>query len=200
MAMGPAKTLLHQGNPLRSDARWEFVLIEGILALGIGLYILLAETHAQRDIVLLIGVFLLFDGLSRALAGFRLQKENDPQSSFLLIRSGIGIATGLIVVLNRFAEFMGIDAARIVASLGLIGMGITTIVGVAMARDERGIQPGAMAGAFLLVLWGAVMFYQVSNDDFATDLLGWTAIVVGAGLCGFALYRRRSEGEIARKL
>jgi ABC-type transport system involved in cytochrome c biogenesis permease subunit len=100
-------------------------------------------------------------------------------------------------VINRFTEFMGLDAARIVAGLGLIGMGIATVMGVAAMREERGMQVGAMAGGVLLALWGAVILYYVANDDFATDLLGWTAVIVGVGLCAFALYRRRSEATVS---
>jgi uncharacterized membrane protein HdeD (DUF308 family) len=189
--MSSVKTFATKGNPFRSDLAWWVVAAIGAIALAVGIYIVTASASAHRDITFVIGAFLLVNGLGYALAGIKARSRTDPMMTFLLVRAGIGIATGLIVVINRFADFMGLDAARVVNGIGLVGMGLVSIIGVAMTRDDLGIRVGAIIGALVLCAWGVVILYQVANDTTSTDLLGWIAIAVGAVYLAIALLRWR---------
>ena len=64
-----ATAVLKKANPFRSDISWQMVLIQGIAAVAIGLYALLAEESARQTVVFLIGLFLLVNGLLMAWAG-----------------------------------------------------------------------------------------------------------------------------------
>ena len=195
--MSRAATYAKKTNPFRSDLAWWAVATIGVIALAVGIYILTAPESANQNIVFIIGAFLLVNGFGYALAGIRGRSGTNPMSSFLLIRAGIGIATGLIVVINRFADFMGLDPARVVNGIGLLGVGLVTIAGMALTRDEMGLRIGAVVTAFALCAWGVVIIYQVANDSTSNTLLGWIAIIAGAIYLAIAAIRWRREAAPA---
>ncbi|MDQ3656686.1 MAG: hypothetical protein M3457_16630 [Chloroflexota bacterium] len=191
--MGQARSFIHKSNPFRPDTTWPVVLIQGMLALGIGLYALLAENSARHIIVLLNGLHLAWEGLTDRGDG------GDGMDRYRLLRAGIGIATGLIVVADHFRDFIGLDALRVVAGIGLIGIGVITLIGTVATREELGWRIAALASAVLLAAWGVVVLYQASNDSRASEFIGWSAIAIGVAMIAIAGYRRqRSLGAPAR--
>jgi uncharacterized membrane protein HdeD (DUF308 family) len=187
------QTLVQKANPLRSDVSWQWNLIQGLVALGVGLYTLLAEDSAWRNIVFVIGLFLLVNGVIYALEGIRSRNAEDPLLRFRLIRAGMGIATGLAVVIDRFTDFLSLDAARVIAGIGLVGMGLVTLAGLIMVRENAGVRIGTVLSAVLLAVWGGIILYQSTTDDSMTRWLGWIAIVAGVAILGLAWYRRQSS-------
>jgi len=197
--MSEARSFVHRGNPFRSDTTWRVVLIQGLLALGIGLYALLAEESARHTIVLLIGLFLLLNGLHLAWEALTDSGNGgDDMDRYRLVRAAIGIVTGLIVVIDRFQDFISLDAARVVAGIGLIGMGIVTLIGIVATREALGWRIAALGSAVLLAAWGGVVLYQASNESGASEFIGWGAIAIGVAMIAIAGYRRqRSPGDTA---
>jgi uncharacterized membrane protein HdeD (DUF308 family) len=190
--METKRSFVQRSNPLRSDISWELILVQGLIVLGIGIYALTAEDSARRNIVFVIGLFLLVNGLMYAVGGLRERGASGTMAQFRLIRAGISIVTGLLVVLDRFVDFMGVDPARVVAGIGLVGIGIVSLVGIVMAREAGELFPfGAIASAILLALWGVVILYQATTDDSMTRLLGWVAVIAGVALLGLAWFRRQ---------
>lgn len=182
--------VLRKGNPLRSELNWQVILVEGLIAVGIGLYAVLAQANAHRNIIFLTGVFLLINGLSHAFGGLR-RSSADPMARYRLLRAGIGIATGLIVVIDRFADLMSVNSARIVLAIGLLGIGLVTLIGLVTVRGEVERRMVGLVIAVLFIVWGAVVLYLVSIDSSSAGPLGWAAIVVGVLLVLLALYRRQ---------
>ena len=188
--MDQAKDTLRKSNPLRSDISWPIILVQGSVALGIGLYALLAEENARKNLVFLIGLFLLANGVFSAVGGLR-RHATSRMAPYQLLRAGIGLATGAIVVINRIAEFMSLDSARVVIGIGLLGIGCVTIIGLVAVRKEKRFRPVAFVGPLLLVVWGFVCLYQVANDKTSVTFLGWTAVIIGVALLALALFRRQ---------
>jgi len=190
--MGEARSFVRRGNPFRPDTTWQVVLIQGLLALGIGLYALLAEESARHTIVLLIGLFLLLNGLHLAWEALTDRGHGgDDMDRYRLMRAAIGIVTGLIVVIDRFQDFMSLDSARVVAGIGLIGIGIVTLIGILATREALGWRIAALGSAALLAAWGVVVLYQASNDSNASEFIGWGAIAIGVAMIAIAGYRRQ---------
>jgi uncharacterized membrane protein HdeD (DUF308 family) len=189
--MNRSIAIAKRGNPFRSDLSWYVILIEGVIAGGIGLYALLAPDRARRTIVLLIGLFLLLNGIGYAYRQLRSRDLADPLAQFQLLRAGIGIATGLLIVINRISEFMGLNTSRVVAGIGLIGIGAVTLIGLIMMHDEIEVRIPAFATAVGLIVWGIVLLYQANQDAGTSKLLGWFALVIGIALIALALLRRQ---------
>jgi uncharacterized membrane protein HdeD (DUF308 family) len=193
-----AKSLAMKANPLRAEMSWPIILIEGLVAGGIGLYALLAEDNARRNLLFLIGAFLLLNGLGYAFRQFQSRGSYNPMATFQLLRAGIGITVGLLVVIDRISDFMGADATRVVLGIGLLGIGLVTLAGMLLVRDEVAFRTGALISALLLSAWGIIMLYQASSDTSSTRLLGWMAIIVGGGLIGLAIFRWQRSQPAAR--
>lgn len=193
------KVVERHANPLKSETSWQVILVEGLIALGIGLYALLAADSARRNIVLLVGLFLLLNGLVHAYGLLTQPTTGDPMARFRLLRAGIGVVTGLLVVVNRFAEFMSLNAARFVLAIGLLGIGLVWLVGLIVVREDVERRLSGLVVAALLVIWGAFVLYLASMDTSSSRLIGWGALIVGAGLILFAVYRRsRAAAALAR--
>ncbi len=187
--MDRTKDVIYKGNPLRAGISWQFIAAEGAVAIAIGLYSLLAEASAQKNIVFLIALVLLGNGIYYAATSLRSGGLIDKRAQFRLIRAGIGISTGLLVVINRFVDFMGINPARVVLGIGLVGIGVVTLAGLVVTREESEIRIGAVVTAMLLTFWGLVTLYQASQDSSATRFFGWATLIIGIALLGFAFFR-----------
>ena len=185
------KSAALKGNPFRADISWQLLAIEAVAALAVGIYALMDDASAHRNVITLIGIYLLVDGLSCAYGEVSSSEPVSMRDKFRLIRGGIGMSMGTIVVLERLFGFMDLNATRIVIGLGLIGIGLVTVFGAIAGREESQLRLGGIGIALLLALWGIVVLYQANNGSDSMTLFGWVAIVVGIGLAGLALLRWR---------
>jgi uncharacterized membrane protein HdeD (DUF308 family) len=190
-----ARSFARKGNPLRADISWPVILIEGLVVGAIGVYALVSESSARRNLLFLIGAFLLIDGIAFALEHYRSRGANDPMTSFRLLRAGISIAVGLIVVFDRFVDFLDTNPIRVILGLGLIAIGLIALIGMFLTREETELRFGALISAILLGALGLLLLYQASEDTDSIRTLGWAAIIAGGGLIGVALYRRQRSRQ-----
>jgi uncharacterized membrane protein HdeD (DUF308 family) len=188
------ESLIKKSNPLRSDLRWEFVLIQGVLAVAIGLYALFASESARNNIVLLIGLFLLINGLTLAIGTIR-RGASDPMAQFRLLRAGFAVATGLIVVLNRLFDFMDVNPTRVIAGIGLLGIGVISLAGIIVNWGKLPMNTAAVVAALLFSIWGISSIYQAANDANSSRIIGWVALVIGGGLIALAFMRRQGAAQ-----
>lgn len=190
--MEQTSSLLAKSNPLRKGLRWEWVGIQGVIAVAIGLYALLAEESARRNIVLGIGIFLLINGIGTAIGGIRRTGIENTIVEYRMIGSGMGIATGLLVICNRIWDFWDIKSDRIVLGVGLLGVGLVVLIGLIVLMDRSNFSLPTLGMPLLLALWGAASIYQASNDTNSNRLIGWAALLIGVLLLGLAYMRRQS--------
>ena len=138
-----------------------------------------------------IGGFLALALGPEGIGGIRRGSSTDPMQQFRLIRAGIGISTGLIVVINRFPDFTSLNSVRVVVGIGLLGIGIVSLVGIIVLMDNVQINMSAIGAALLLAVWGAASLYQARSDTSSSRLIGWAALIIGGALIGLALLRRQ---------
>jgi len=193
MDIEQSKAVLVKSNPLRADLPWLVILSEGIIIGGIGLYAVLAEESAQRNIVFLIGVFLFLNGISAIYAAVRDRRELDSMTPFSYFRAGVALSTGTIVIVNRFNEFMSLKAARTIVGAGLISIGIVAILGLIAISRTTEFRPAAYVLPAILTILGVVAIYQAANDNNTSKLIGWVALLIGIGLVGLAFLRRQQQ-------
>jgi hypothetical protein len=188
-----SKAVFKKSNPVRADLPWTVILIEGLVLGGIGIYAVVAEESAQRNIVFLIAAFLVLNGLSAILAAIRDRRELSIMTPFNYFRSGIALATGTIVAANRFTTFMEINAARVCVGVGLIFIGAVAIVGLVVASKQTDFRPAAYVIPLVLTVLGIVVVYQAANDRNSSKLIGWVFIAIGVGLVAIGIYRRQQQ-------
>jgi uncharacterized membrane protein HdeD (DUF308 family) len=195
--MDQTKDVINRSNPLRKNLRWEWIALQAAIAIGIGLYALLAEDSARRNIVFAIGAFLLVNGVGTALGGLKRAGTENTIVEYRLIGAGMSIATGAIVVLNRIWDFQSLKADRVVLGIGLLGVGLIVLIGIAVLRDTGNINLQTVGFPLLLVIWGVASIYQASNDASSSRIIGWVALIIGLLLVGLAFLRRQATATPA---
>lgn len=193
-----AKSALSQVRPWRKGMPWWVVVIEGVIALGIGVYIL-TQPVAGSQIVFLLALYLLIVSAERALLGFR---ELIPQSIVAerMLRAGIGLTVGLIIVLDSWQPFMTSPAPVVILSLGWLLTGAIAIWEWVAARSVLGLGLGALISPVVSSLFGLLMLLsRLSLSGFVLQALGILAAVAGVALLGygFLLYRKSSAPSLS---
>jgi uncharacterized membrane protein HdeD (DUF308 family) len=186
-----AKSMLSQVRPWRQGMAWWIVLIEGLIVLGIGIYVL-TQAAAGAQIVVLLAAFLLITSVERAINGFR---ERIPPAILAerMLRSGIGLTVGLIIVLNNWQNFMTPTAAVVILSLGWLLTGAVGIWEWVTAREEMGFGLGALIMPAISTLFGLLMLgSRLALGGFVLQWVGILAVVAGIALLGYSfwLYRQ----------
>ena len=185
-----AKSALRQVRPWRAGMAWWIVLVEGLIALGIGIY-LLTSANAGKHFVLLLGLYLLVAHVERAIMGFRARIPAAILAERML-RAGIGLTVGLIIVVDAMIPFMNSPAPLVILSLGWLLIGAIGIWEWASARGELGLGLGALVFPIVSALFGLLMLAsRLALGPFILQALAIVAIVAGVALLGYAfmLYR-----------
>jgi uncharacterized membrane protein HdeD (DUF308 family) len=188
-----AQSLATQHAPWRKGLGWPILAIEGAVALGIGIYILVATDDARDIIRQLIAVVLLIQAFLHTLAGFRNREL--PVAPFHVLRGGIGMTVGVIVLLENFSDYLNVDAARFILGLGLVAYGAIGIVTIWVERENRGLRLGGLAVGIVNIVLGLMFVFSDSAKDSWLRALGGIALVGGIILLGYAFMVYRSSSE-----
>lgn len=186
-----AKVLANQGAPWRKGVPWQLLAVEGAVALGIGIYVLVVTNSATDIIRQLIAVVLLVQALLHASAGFK--NRDAPGAPFHVLRGGIGMTVGVIVLLENFSDYLNIEAARFILGLGLIAYGAIGIVAIWVDREERGLKFGALAASAVNIVLGLMFVSSDSAKESWVRGLGLIVLVAGIIWLGFAYIAYRSK-------
>jgi len=190
-----AKAALRQATPWRPGMAWWVVVLEGLIGLGIGLYILMNPNAGER-VVLLLAAYLLLISVERVINGFSAQIPPVILAERML-RAGIGLTVGLIIVLNTWQNFMSPSAALVILSLGWLLIGAVGLWEWFSASGELGLGYGALIFPVISTLFGLLMLVsRLSLGGILLQLLGIVAVVAGVALLGYGywLYRKASTG------
>lgn len=169
------------------------MLVEGIIALVVGLYVLVAPLQASTWLAQLIGVYLLVNSGFAIYAGFSGSGSANEQP-FRLIVSGIGLVTGLIALAQPLLGTIDTLASITMLGVGLSLAGIVGLAGLILGRFGESTPWGRILASGLDLLLGILLLYlsRTGTAGNALLLFGVVGLGVGALLVGYAvvLYRR----------
>lgn len=169
------------------------MLVEGIIALVVGLYVLVAPQQASTWLAQLIGVYLLVNSGFAIYAGFSGSGSANEQP-FRLIVSGIGLVTGLIALAQPLLGTIDTLASITMLGVGLSLAGIVGLAGLILGRFGETTPWGRILASGLDLLLGILLLYlsRTGTAGNALLLFGVVGLGVGALLVGYAvvLYRR----------
>lgn len=194
-----AKAALRQANPLRRGMAWWVVGLEGLIVLGIGLYIL-TQPQAGGRVVLLLALYLLLISIERTLNGFR---DRIPPAILAerMVRAGVGLTVGLIIALDAWQGFMTPPAPTVILSLGWLLIGVVGLWEWVSARGELGLGLGALLFPLLSTLVGLLMLVsRTALGGVLLQTLGIVAAVAGVALLGYAFWLNRQSSTTADEL
>ena len=177
----------HGGTP------WWVILVEGLVALVVGIYILTQPARVGQWLVFLIAGYLVITNALEIYASVSGPAPADG-NAYRLLASGIGFIAGLLVLLVPLVTTAPLLALIAILGIGLLARGLVGLVGVLLGREAGGARWGSALANLLNLVFGGLLLYLTTTAA-AGDVLRWLGIaaVVGGALLilyGVVLYRR----------
>ena len=145
------KNSVEQVKPWGKRTPWWILLIEGILAIGLGIYALAMPLQAQGLVLIGLAIVLAVNGLLTLFAYLRRRR----QGNLPLVRGSIGLVVGLIVILMPVFNFGSQLTAAWILAIGLILAGVMALLAVFM--EASGSRWGNLLIAVLFAVLGGVI-------------------------------------------
>jgi uncharacterized membrane protein HdeD (DUF308 family) len=205
-ASAMTEDLLDRGAPWSENTTWSILMVEGVVAVVLGLLFIVQPLGGSSTVFQLVGLALLAGSLLSAFQIWRQHIRPDLENLFSF-RAGSGVTVGLsVVVATFFAEVTDPVTAALAVVIG-IGFFVFGIAGIAASFVRR--QQDAVLPVVTLVLnavlaaAGIVLAFSGAGGAASVDrvflLLGLLLAVVGAGLVGYAWLLRRDELQHGRR-
>jgi hypothetical protein len=125
MAEQPSSKLAQSAKaalPWRKGIPWGWVLAEGIVMLGLGLFMVLAQAQARLAFGVILAVALGVSGALQLLAAWRA-KQAGTEAPLGWIRGGIGFGIGLLILILILVNALSLQTGRIVLGIGCLAYG-----------------------------------------------------------------------------
>jgi len=184
--------------PWNQSARWWVVLIEGLIAVAIAAYLLLADS-APAEVASFAGLLLLVFGLADAFAGLT-GKVVPGRVPLHMLGAGLAIGVGGVALSDVLSNYVTDDGSIAIAALGLMAYGVIGLVVWVMGGASGDRSLGDLIVPVGSVLIGGASFFadpetrlQIFNTIYI--LIG----IVGIGLAIWSFILRNKQEEMAAK-
>jgi uncharacterized membrane protein HdeD (DUF308 family) len=174
------------------NSPWWLALIQGLVALGIGLFMLLDPASATRLAVLLAAVYLVIAGVVYTVRS--LSARGGGRANLLLIRGLAGLLAGLVILLFGAFELASPETLRVVLAIGLIIFGA---IGLFTSLLMRGGKPLAWAPVLVnaaLLVWGLLIFLSTLS---LPTVSGWILVIIGVVVIVYTFLGRKDPASEA---
>lgn len=175
--------------------KWWVVLIEGLIAIAIGLYMLLDQASATASFGLLLAAFLAISGLVKSVKGGL--RWNNPGGKTQTIQGLVGLIGGGGILLLHFLNVLSLVIGVTILGIALIVYGL---VGLYENFFDRGGAPFAWAPVIVNIVlagWGALIFFTRSQDINLTMWSGLILLLIGLVAAGysFVLWKQNEKAR-----
>ncbi len=177
--------------PWRKGIPWGWVLVEGIVMLGLGLFMVLAEAKARLAFGTVLSVALAVAGALQLLAAWKAKQAGD-ESPFGWIRGGIGFGVGLLMLILILASAISLQAARVLLGLGCLAYGGVGAYMLYLKRDA-GIRLTEIISSTVFGLAGLLIIVTVLGGGLLATISTVVSVLLtlfGAFLVLWALVLR----------
>jgi len=184
------KQSVEQIKPWRRTTAWWVLLIEGIVAAGLGAALLLWPAAAQGWTLLFLAIVLATQGLLIIFSLLRGKRRGN----FALVRGGASLIVGMVVILMAIFSFGDRLTAAWLLAIGLLVAGGLAIVAPFFEGRASSKRGDLLMAVFLLVL-GGLLVYNVATGVNVLLLLAWTLIAFGVALIALGILARSKAGD-----
>ncbi len=170
------------------SGKWWVSLVEGIVAVLLGLYLLFGGDAAAGVFALVAGIYVLVIGV------LELWRGSGTVSRY---RGLIGIIVGVLILFLYFVDIFNTPMDFTIFAIGVIIVGAIGLYASFFARSGRRFEWGPVLVNALLLLWGLAIFYFRSQEADLQNFTGWILIAIGVimGVWGY-LSRDDDEPEV----
>ncbi len=181
-------TRLYELAPWRDDVSWQFNGVQGVVALGIGVYLFFATTHAVGTLVQIVGAYIA--GMAIMHLGLAIWDPSGLSARPTgLLRRAISLIAGAAALLFPWLGFLSTSDARFIITAALVISGVIAIVGALTDRRLREVRWGSSLSGVVEIAIGVVFFVVTDSERPLLNWLGVALLVAGLILIGRALLR-----------
>lgn len=179
------KNVVAKAAPWRSGQPWWVVVIEGVVALVLGVWIWAQTQNAAVLSGQVTALFLLVvGGLGlwthlRAPSATRIAQVS-------LIRAVVGVVTGGLIFLLLWLNVLTLGAGLAILALGMLLFGALGVY-IAIADDEPGTRWGALITSAVFAVIGVLLLVQPSGELLRTSI-SLPLVIGGIALLGLAAW------------
>lgn len=179
--------------PAKNSPRFWVPVIEGLVALVLGIYILLAPAEAPAVVRGIIAVALLVLSVVRIAEGFRFWSR--PVAPWAALGGGVGATAASLTLLGNWASGIPAAAVRQTLAIGLTAFGVIGLVSLIFTVRSAGFKIAALIIDVLAVVIGVSLFLAEEQNTERTRVLGGVAIAGGAVLLiyGYVLWHKARQ-------
>jgi uncharacterized membrane protein HdeD (DUF308 family) len=167
---------------------WWLFLIRGLLGLALGVWALLYPGATLAAVVLLLGAFLIVDGIIAIVKAFQIMRSNG-QWGILLLEGILGLAVGIAIFV-----WPGISIVTLAYLVGYwaIFSGIVSIVAAVRFREHiRGEWLYAIFGVISILFGLFVLVYPSAGLAYIIFMIAFYGFFTGITLIVLAFRARR---------
>ncbi len=161
--------------------------------IAIGLFLTVQPDAARSTMRGLIGAFLIFSSVLAIFSELRPATRNLPMAPYRLLRGGVGLLTGLVVVLQPVFDYVDADAARTILAVGLALWGLIGLYAAFATHDEGGLRWNTVILSGVSIAFAVMLFGTSAGDNPFVRPVGIVAMIIGAILLAYAYVLHRSS-------
>lgn len=170
----------------RPHPRYWVPLIEGVVALALGIYVVLFPEEAPVIVRSIIAVALLVLSFVQIFEGFRFW--NRPVSPWATLGGGVGATAAVFTLLANWLPEITSAAARLMLALGLGAFGIIGLVSLIFTLRSTGFKIASLIIDVLAIALGVFLYLAEEQNTDRIKLLGLVAMLGGAVLLIYGYY------------
>ncbi len=164
---------------------WWFTLIQGIIAIILGFYILFGGDAAAGNVALVAALYMLISGIISLFRG-----NDDAIGRYQGI---VAIIAGALVLFLYAFNILPTYWDFTVFAIGAIIVGAMGLYNAFFARGGRQFSWGPVLVNSLLVLWGIMIFFARIQDFNLQTVTGWILVAMGAVIALWAYFTRDKD-------
>jgi uncharacterized membrane protein HdeD (DUF308 family) len=172
-----------------TNNRWIWTLIQGIVALGFGIWLLLGRSSALMAVQYAAAIYLAVAGLIQTARALLNRGRED--SATELVRGLIGLIGGAVVLVMAYFTTTSESTTMLILAIALVAYGVVGAFSTMFARGGRPFEWQPVLVNILLILLGALVFIDRTQD---IDIVLWASIifiVAGVAIILYAVTRQR---------
>lgn len=145
---------------------WWLALLIGAVSIVVGIIVILKPSDSLSTLAVIIGIFILFDGIVELIAAVTGGTEN---RGLLAVIGALSVIAGVLLIRHPLG---GVKAVALLLGIWLIAAGVVRFIAAFSLAQDRGWR---ILGALVLAIFGVVI---VSSPH-----IGYTTLAVIAGIC-----------------
>lgn len=171
------EALVGRAIPWHRNAAWYLVLLEGIVAVVVGLWIVLHPSSARNDVIRLVGVYLAVTGVLGFVGDLR-EREGGIQR-YSVLRHVLMVAVGVLAAVR--------PGVTDLIAWGAILVGLAGLLLVIVARDMGAARWGVLVVSAVFLVFGFLLFWALATGTFLFAVFGLALMLAGLLLVAYAV-------------